>query len=808
MPKRFRDWKIQTKMTTLAVILVLLPILAISIIAIARFTSSLRKAAEADLEHILRNVVSICRIQQGLLQQKVTSDLVVAQTLLKTYGTHIVEDPTTVVPIMAVNQETQEARHIQVPLWRIDNKPITQTSWFVDEVQRLVGGTCTVFQRIDSVGFLRISTNVLQKDARRAVGTYIPKTSLVVQSILKNETFIGRAFVVNSWHTAAYAPLRDEQERIIGAIYVGTREQSTDALEKAIARIKVGETGYAFVVDAKGNIITHPTKAGRNVVSLDDPAESEVIAQIIKLGTKLNDNEVGTIRYPWVNVELGEKTPRMKIAKYMSFPDWDWIITAGSYEEEIYAAVGKTRLFIYPVAAAIMAVAVVVAVFLSRILTQPILNLTEITTRMARGDFSRHADTSSQDEVGFLARSFNEMARQVRDNTENLEQIVTERTTKLVESEARYRRLFEGSKDGIYISTVEGRFLDVNRSAVELFGYDSKEELLSIDIPHDLYVKPEDRQRMKDEILKKGFVKDFEQQLKKKDGTEVFVLITSNLIRDTQGKPFGYEGIMRDITERKRLDAELKKTQAYLIQAAKMRALGDLVAGVAHELNNPLMASETILHVVHENLHEDCPNRTRVELTQECNRRMAKIINHLREFSRQAKAVFEPLDIHVPIENALMIMQQQLLSRNITTIKDLAPGLPRILADSNQLEQVFLNLISNARDSMEGGGDQRTELTIQTALVKTNEQQDLEVTIRDTGSGIPKEIMDKIFEPFFTTKQVKEGMGLGLAICYGIVESHGGRIVVDSQEDRGTTFKVFLPVPRGGENVKANSSGG
>jgi PAS domain S-box-containing protein len=399
------------------------------------------------------------------------------------------------------------------------------------------------------------------------------------------------------------------------------------------------------------------------------------------------------------------------------------------------------------------------------------------------------------------------MARQIQDNTENLEHIVARRTAELMESEARYRRLFEGSKDGIYISTAEGKFLDVNPSAVELFGYESKEELLKIDIPEDLYVNPEDREKMKHEIEKNGFVKDFEQRLKKKDGTEVFVLITSNVIRDAQGNPVGYEGIMRDITEGKRLDAELKKTQAYLIQAAKMRALGDLVAGVAHELNNPLMASETMLHVIQENLHDDCPNRTRVELVQECNWRMAKIIDHLREFSRQARAVFEPLDIRVPIENALMFLRQQLFNHNITTTKELAPDLPQVLGDSNQLEQVFLNLISNARDAMEGR-EQPKELAIRAKLLKTKGQKEIEVLIRDTGKGIPRNMMEKVFVPFFTTKEVGKGLGLGLSICYGIIENHGGRIEFDSQEGQGTRFRVFLPVPRGGDDVKEDSRRG
>ncbi|NIO05035.1 MAG: GHKL domain-containing protein [Proteobacteria bacterium] len=235
-----------------------------------------------------------------------------------------------------------------------------------------------------------------------------------------------------------------------------------------------------------------------------------------------------------------------------------------------------------------------------------------------------------------------------------------------------------------------------------------------------------------------------------------------------------------------------------------MRALGDLVSGVAHELNNPLMASDTILHVIHESLQKTNPNKTRVELVQECNRRMGKIINHLREFSRQTQAKPEPPDIHVSIQNALMIIEQQLLNDNISTIKKLTPNLPRVLGDPNQLEQVFLNLISNARDAM-AAQERRRELTIQTDLAGTKDQPEVRITFTDSGRGIPKDVIEKVYEPFFTTKDVKKGMGLGLSICYGIIENHGGRIEVESREREGTTLTIFLPGFQGGKHGKTNS---
>jgi signal transduction histidine kinase len=180
-------------------------------------------------------------------------------------------------------------------------------------------------------------------------------------------------------------------------------------------------------------------------------------------------------------------------------------------------------------------------------------------------------------------------------------------------------------------------------------------------------------------------------------------------------------------------------------------------------------------------------------LIQRCHERISKIIDHLRDFSRQSKFEFRPLDIREPIENALMITGQQLLNHGIRIHKNFQPGLPQIRGDANQLEQVFLNLITNAKDAMEKGDRQR-ELTINTAIIRHNGWNDIEVSFRDTGKGIPEENLDKIFEPFFSTKEVGRGTGLGLSICYGIIEAHGGRIEVESKIEEGTTLRVILPV--------------
>ncbi|MCJ7686931.1 MAG: ATP-binding protein, partial [Desulfobacteraceae bacterium] len=234
------------------------------------------------------------------------------------------------------------------------------------------------------------------------------------------------------------------------------------------------------------------------------------------------------------------------------------------------------------------------------------------------------------------------------------------------------------------------------------------------------------------------------------------------------------------------------------VEASKMRALGELVAGVAHELNNPLMASQTILHVIFKNLPDDYPERERLEIIRKCNNRIEKIVEHLSEFSRQTKPEFKEIDINQPVENALIITGQQLLNHNISIVRRLSQDLPKVIGDSNQLEQVFLNLISNARDAMaEITGPK--ELTILSYMSEYEGSPMVVVSVQDTGEGIPEENLNKVLEPFFSTKPVGKGTGLGLSLCFGIIEAHGGRLEIESQHGSGTEVKILLPAKASGK---------
>ncbi len=929
----FHDWSIRAKLISVTLFLVLLPLLCVAYLSMNRFGNALKSASEEDLDHLVRNIYSICKVQQEMVQIKVTSDLNVARELLYLHGRAIEIVPGEKLHFNAVNQLTREQYPVTVPLWKIGDRPLSRDNHFVDEVQKLVGGTCTIFQRIDGNRLLRISTNVKEKDGKRAVGTFIPPDSPVAQAILAGRPYRGRAYVVNDWYITAYEPIGGQDGTVIGALYVGVREQSAQSFKDEVKEIKVGDTGYVLIMDGKGTLKVHPAKEGENILDSRDSSGFEYIRSMVNNAVALEEGDVGTIRYPWINPELGETKSRQKINKYIYFKPWDWIIAAGTYEEEIYSSLYETERFIIIVVLMGLVLVLVLTLTLSTVLTRPIKELIEVTTRMAGGDLSERVLVRSADEIGVLGVSFNRMIVQVQHYTSNLEKIVESRTKELKESREKYRDisrflnsiLDSATEYGIMALDFYGRIIEFNKGAEKIFGW-KKEEVLNKEKTGITLVPDDCKKAIQKEMSKRartegvceldmyrirkngdrfpvhstitaikdpsgkttGFVEivrdltrrkslekelretkeflenimdssvdgivtvdlkgkitylnrameetikyrreeilgqhisrvyargiqeardimallkaderaeNYEMEVRAKDGEILVILNSLFLVRDEDDRVIGTAGIFKDITEQKRLEARLKSAQVRLVEASKMRALGELVAGVAHELNNPLMASQTILHVLLKNLSEDNPERERLELIKKCNNRIERIVEHLREFSRQTEPEFSELDINYPLKNALMITGQQLLNHNMLIKKRLAQNLPKIMGDSNQLEQVFLNLISNARDAMDEVTRPK-ELTIYSYSTEDEGVPLVAVSVKDTGEGISEKNLDKVLEPFFSTKPVGKGTGLGLSLCFGIIEAHGGRIEIKSQPGKGTEVTILLPMKQSGK---------
>ena len=254
---------------------------------------------------------------------------------------------------------------------------------------------------------------------------------------------------------------------------------------------------------------------------------------------------------------------------------------------------------------------------------------------------------------------------------------------------------------------------------------------------------------------------------------------------------------------------DLKSTSAQLTQSAKLAAVGELAAGVAHELNQPLMV---IRGHAQELLEEDSvPEKITkdLKLIEKQTGRMMRIIDHLRAFARQSSGAFEPVNLNEVIYDSFTLISQQLKNNNIVIVEELDDTIPRIWGDQNKLEQVFLNLMTNSKDAMEEMG--HGILTVKTQPVfdnlsnVTGKVSGVLVLFSDTGVGIGKDIIDKVFDPFFTTKEVGKGTGLGLSISYSILKDHGGSITAVSNEGAGITFRLEFPAERRRSPRKKNS---
>ena len=485
----------------------------------------------------------------------------------------------------------------------------------------------------------------------------------------------------------------------------------------------------------------------------------------------------------------------------------------------------------------------------------------------------------------------------------------------LKESEEKFRNLFERVRHGLFISTKEGHFLDCNQAMWGLLGYQDKEEFLKIDILKDLYVNPEDRKTFMEQVENLGFIKDFEVEFKKKKGERITVLLTATAKRDETGTIIGYEGLNIDITDRKKMERELREAndflmnlidssvdgiivtnmkgnillfnkgaenllgyrseevvekmnirsiyspgvakevmeklkspdfggvgkltsfpifhrrkdgemiegdlsasliydekgneiasvgifkdlrerskmerelreiQQALLQSEKLAAMGRLTSQIAHELNNPIYGIMNTLELLKTEIPPESKRRRILDLSLSEIQRLSEMLRNMLSFSKPEEEKRRPIKIDELIEGILLVMEKQMRESNIQVEISFNPDIPEIMASTNQMRQVMLNILKNAKEAMPKGGT----LTVRTS----REDNRVLIHIQDTGMGVPEEIRDKIFEAFFTTKQKVKGVGLGLSVCYGIIKDHGGDIKIESEEGKGTTFIISLPV--------------
>jgi signal transduction histidine kinase len=356
-----------------------------------------------------------------------------------------------------------------------------------------------------------------------------------------------------------------------------------------------------------------------------------------------------------------------------------------------------------------------------------------------------------------------------------------------------FARLFEAVHEGVYIGTI-GAQSTVTSSANPylklMFGFANdtpSEEVRPFEL--ERFVDPQAREQFVDRLRRDAAVTDYLLRLRRADRSLVWIEVTAHA-ETTADDGIRIEALMRDVSERKRLEDQARDLYHQLLQAEKLAALGQTISGVAHELNNPLA---TILTWAERLSQRDVDEQTRRGLDTILgeSERAAKIVRNLLTFARKRHTTRAMVDLNQVVRETLALRRYEQRLSNISILEALASGLPNVFADPHQIQQVMLNLIINAEQAMLGAHGRGT-LIIRTWHDLQKDAVILEV--HDDGPGVPDEVQPKIFDPFFTTKEVGKGTGLGLTVAYAIVQEHNGRIVVKSQPSSGASFSVELPV--------------
>ena len=363
-------------------------------------------------------------------------------------------------------------------------------------------------------------------------------------------------------------------------------------------------------------------------------------------------------------------------------------------------------------------------------------------------------------------------------------------------SEARYRSLVQSAVYGIYRSSLEGRFLDVNPALIAMLGYGSAEEVLLLDPEKDVFAQAEEHERLIEEFRRSGRLDGFEVKWKRKGGGTITVRISGRAVTSADEPADVLEAIAEDVTDRRALEDQFR-------QAQKMEAVGRLAGGVAHDFNNLLMVISGYAEVILAQLDAADPLHEKGRAIQLAADRATTLTRQLLAFSRKQLLELKVVDVNAIVQDMERLLRP-LIGENIDLVTILSPEAAHTRADAGQLEQVIMNLVVNAKDAMPAGG--RLTLRMENLTVDDNHRRGpqfirpgryVTLQVSDTGMGMDRETQSRIFEPFFTTKEKGKGTGLGLSTVYGIVKQSGGYVMVHSELGRGTTFHIYLPLVEG-----------
>jgi methyl-accepting chemotaxis protein len=429
-----KNAKLRTKLLLFGIALTIVPLLAFGIFVFTQNQKTLKvataesiKQATTDLDHIAEGVYRMCETQNDVLLKAMLSYLNVAREVVSDAGGISFGKET--VNWEATNQYNKSVTPVRLPKMKVGKQWLGQVSDLktqvpvVDHIKELVEGiTCTIFQRMNNGGdMLRVATNVINDDGNRAIGTYIPHTNPdgkpnpVISKILNNQSFNGRAFVVNKWYLTAYEPIYGTGDTIVGVLYVGIPQESVESLRQAIMDIEIGTTGYVYILNGKGHYVisNDGIRDGEDISGSKDTDGNLFIQEIVKKAKALKPGQIAEHSYPWQNP--GDPEPRMKVARLMYFEPWDWVIGAGSYMDEFLEGAitieeigDQSKLVLMGVILGSMILSALIWIVVSKGIAQPIVNIADSIRNMAqKRDLTLEIPVTRKDEVGSMAVQIN-----------------------------------------------------------------------------------------------------------------------------------------------------------------------------------------------------------------------------------------------------------------------------------------------------------------------------------------------------------------------------------------------------------------
>ena len=545
---------------------------------------------DADLDHITHGVYSLVQTEDEAVQQQVNGNLRVARHVLASAGAVSLSHET--VTWRVLNQFADEPAELRLPKLLVGGRwlgqnvdPAVETA-VVDEVTRLIDETATLFQRMNEHGdMLRVATTVTTTHGRRAIGTYVPAlnpdgaANPVIATVIRGETYRGRAFVVNAWHLTAYEPIKDRAGELVGMLYVGVKQQSAESrVRQAVLQTKVGKTGYVYVLGGKGEergryiVSQRGERDGEDIWENKDSDGRPVIKEILGRAMALKPGELATERYRWQNPD--EPAPRWKVARLAYYAPWDWVIGTSVYEDELqaYRAVlsgGRLRMT-HIMGLAGLAITLLVGLaglLVAWTIARPVEQMRRAAAAITQGDLHQVVEVHSRDEIGDLANTFNFMTDQLRQNLEGLRQENLDRKKaeeSLRGSEERLRSITSAALDAIVMMDDGGRICFWNKAAEAMFGW-SLEEAWDKDL-HTLLAPSLHRESSAAglvEFLQHGRGPVLGQTLAltavRRDGREFPIELSVAPVL-LHGKHQAV-GIIRDTTERKRAEVALRESK-------------------------------------------------------------------------------------------------------------------------------------------------------------------------------------------------------------------------------------------------------